>query len=143
MKSLLHVTSTWMLAQLIHPVLFLNFVSLIDGDPSLVPLARISLYSFIFSIPAYWLCLFFFRPIRLMQLPELAKVVLWKGLTALSIVISLFLVCAVFFSLEFFPTILFFAIPAIASSWFAILVRYQQFRLFDPFGKALDEDQTS
>jgi len=137
MKTLLHVTNTWVLAQLMHPVFFFHFIFLLDGEPSMVPLVKVLVCSLLFSLPAWWLCLFSFRPLQLLRVPLVSRLLLWKGIATAGIVVSLLLVCILLNCMHLFLQALFFSIPAIIAAWCAILVRFRQFRLFDPNEKSM------
>lgn len=129
----LHTFYTWVLANLLHPVMFLAAAFIIgDGDAPGFDLGLFEsyflflVYSFCISIPCLllgWLTLYL---ILVSSYSGDAKFFLWL-VTGPALIILEFLVILTLFNLIELE-ILLFLLPGIASVGASILIRYQQFK---------------
>lgn len=127
----LHTFYTWVLANLIHPVMFF-LATLIVGDASgfnqnlFESYFLYLVYSFCISFPCLflgWLSLYI---ILVTPGSDDVKFFLWL-VTAPAVILFEFLVILVLFDLIKLE-ILLFSVPGIAAIGVSILVRYQQFK---------------
>jgi hypothetical protein len=125
MKMFAHVIYTWLLAQLLHPVVFLVY-SADYIDASFGTLLSLVLFSVLFSIPACAGCLLLFPLIVRSHFSIAMKLLLWCGLSLLMIQAGALLMSGLF-SWEVYLEILDVTIPACVAALVVILCRYWYF----------------
>jgi len=128
MKTFSHVSNTWLLAQIFHPLMFV-ITAIITGEESDIgSFAIIALiFGFIFSLPAYLLCMVFFQPVMQMDHHHLVRLFAWILVVILCIVIGFLFVCITIFDVELFIQEFSLAVPGCLAALLAILCRYRQF----------------
>jgi hypothetical protein len=128
MKNFLYVSTTWLVSNILHPFVFIGSCHLIYGSTPSDLFFPVLIFGFLFSIPAYILCLIAFKMVRLAECSIVLK--LWSWLVSLALCIS---GGAVFINLVFggftqnIDDLLLLTAPAILSAWLATLFRYKQF----------------
>lgn len=127
----LHTFYTWILANILHPVMLFLATIVVGGDFGFNQNIFESyflylVYSFCISIPCLflgWLSLFI---IVVTPNPDDAKFVLWL-VTAPALIIFEFLVILILFDSTELKVLL-FSLPGIVATGVSVLVRYQQFK---------------
>ena len=92
MKVFNHVFNTWMLAQLLHPIIFFAYFSIFLNDP-LEPAALISLLvgAFIVPAPSLFISFLLLRSVAGKRIPASLSFALWIFITIISIVLNIVL----------------------------------------------------
>ena len=127
----LHTFYTWLLANLLHPLIFFLAALIMREAPgfdqNLFEIFYLLLfYSFCFSLPCLllgWLCLYL---IICSPYSDDAKFILWL-VTAASLIILEFLVILFIGDLTDLALLL-FSLPGVAALSASILIRYKQFK---------------
>ena len=127
MKVFNHVFNTWLLAQLLHPVIFFAYFSIILNDP-IAPGALISLLvgAFIISSPSLVISFLVLRYISGKKIKTSLSFALWMfatiGSIALNIVLLVFLLGEDLFTLPFD-----FIIPSFIAAILSVVIRLPLF----------------
>ena len=129
MKIFQHVTNTWLVAQAIHPFLFVIIMSLSIGHSVMDAFSFIILYSIIFSLPAYGMCLILLKYILLLKVNVGVRMLVWVIGTALTIIITYFLICLFFFNLEAFFEGFRIIVSGVIAAGLSILIRKRSFEI--------------
>jgi hypothetical protein len=127
MKVFNHVFNTWLLAQLLHPVIFFAWFSIVLNDP-VAPGALISLFigAFIIASPSLFLSFLLLRFISNKKITVSLSFGLWLFITSISIGLNIVLFVLLFrghisdLPLDFF-------IPAFLAAFLSILIRLPLF----------------
>jgi len=123
MKVFNHVFNTWLLAQLLHPVLFFAWFSIVSNDP-IEPGALISLFvgAFILSSPSLFISFLLLRFISGKRITVSLSFALWFFITTTSIVLNIVLFVLLFGgNISDLPFD--FVIPAFIAAYLSILIR--------------------
>lgn len=127
----LHTFYTWILANMLHPVMFF-LATFVMGEASgfnqnlFESYFLCLVYSFFISIPCLflgWLSLFI---ILVTPNPDDAKFVLWLVTAPVLIIFEFLVILILLDSMEL--KVLLFSLPGIVATGVSVLVRYQQFR---------------
>ncbi|ANE52520.1 hypothetical protein [Flavisolibacter tropicus] len=128
MNTFKHVLNTWLLSHLLHPFVFLFFKNWISSYITWDDVVILAVVSIIISIPALLLGWFFLSFLNFNSDIPFVKQGLWLFLTALAIILNLLIILIIVGAPEEISEGFIFLIPAIVSSWIAILIRTQQFQ---------------
>jgi hypothetical protein len=125
----MHISGTWLLANLLHPVLLFLFMGN-SGDYSLFDLAggyfSTLFFSLIFSSPSLWLSFLWGYLISGFSLTSFGKYIAWIISAPLLIIINMQLIL-LFFAGEINFSEINFCVPAMIAVEIIILIRYNQF----------------
>ncbi|HEY6505112.1 MAG TPA: hypothetical protein VIZ28_14145 [Chitinophagaceae bacterium] len=129
-----HILFTWLLANLLHPLLLALAIYLPEGDTGFFSVAefisvliQVSFYSLIISLPCLFLGWGLLYVIVSTKDIILVKFIEWLFASAMLIVLELMgIIFLVDDSVEMEH--LLFTLPAIGATWIAIAIRYKQFR---------------
>lgn len=127
MEGFRHVLNTWLVAQLVHFIIYACLMIWVWGDFSIAPL--IVAFSFFFSISGYFLSAYAFKNLCRLKVPMLPKFLLWLIIMSLCIVVGVFLTSLFLFAYVFFFAMDFLLIPAIAAAIASACIRFRQFNL--------------
>lgn len=121
MKTFLHIFYTWLLAHVLHAVLFplLDYVN--TGSFEFAFFAAAIVIGPVVSIPALLISWFLFQFLYLVQVSNRSRLLLWILLTTIALIGNLFL----FRFFESFAVLegLQFITPAVIACWTIILLR--------------------
>lgn len=90
-------------------------------------------FGFIFSLPAYLLCIVFFEPVAKMNELCLVKLLVWCLVTVACIATGFLFICVILWGTRFFIEELWLVVPGSIAAILAILCRYRQFIRFAHF----------
>jgi len=126
----LHVCNSWLLAQLLHPLLFILSGYFWSGEP--LPLAAfiiIFVFSSIVSMPSLFLGWLFLSIIVYSEYVIPLKFIFWLLTSAALILLTIWILILVIGGLEeeMLRNFL-YAIPGIISIWVVSIIRYRKFR---------------
>jgi hypothetical protein len=128
MKSIKHITNTWLLTVLGFPWLFiLYFAAIYRSAPPLDVVPTVFFFSLILSSGGYVLCLFFFQAIRLLEISTGLKFLIWIVVMEACIVLGSYLMCGIFFDFSFFASVKEFLLIACITAALVALIRFEQF----------------
>ena len=127
MKTIKHVTYTWLISQVFHPLIFMIGVVITGSEPNSIALLVSIVFGFICSLPAYLLCLAFFQPVIQSGQPYVTRLVVWCFVVVVCIIAGFLLICVILFDMELFIQEFYLAIPGCIAAVLAILCRYAQF----------------
>lgn len=141
MERFNHVTNTWVLSIGFHTVLWAAWLLYLDGSVALGMVAFMIPAGFLFSAPAYLLCLWWIKYIVCLPWCATGRLALWLSAALFSIWVSLqvsflFLLQEFNFRLETLCLI----IPGTLGAVLSILIRYKQF--FQLIRNATDNDNS-
>jgi hypothetical protein len=129
----LHTFYTWLLANLLHPLMLAAGVIVTTGNvnvnfnETINFLFQILFYSMLFSLPCLLLSWLFLGIIVFSGYLMPVKFILWLLVTALLIFLEVFII--LYLSEEEIEwELLLFALPATAATWMAIAFRWNQFK---------------
>ena len=130
----LHAFYTWLLANLLHPLMLAAGISITTGNvhfsltgETISNLFEFLFYSMLFSLPCLLLGWLFLGIIVFSSYPGPVKFILWFLVTALVIFLEVFTI--LYLSQEEIEwELLLFAIPATGATWVAIALRWNQFK---------------
>lgn len=128
MSTFKHVLNTWLLSHLLHPFVFLFCKNWISSYITWEDVAILSVVSIIISIPALLLGWLFLNVLRFNSDIPFVKLGLWLFLTALVIILNLLVILILVGVPGEISGGFIYLIPAIISSWIAILIRTNQFQ---------------
>ena len=130
----LHTFYTWLIANLLHPLMFLFFFFFRDGSFSSLFNAEtpeicllIFIFSLLISLPALlagWLML---GMIVLSSYTVMARFMMWL-ICASALVLLSFLLLSLFLDGVIDPEIISLSVPGIVAASFSICIRYKHFR---------------
>lgn len=131
-----HVFNTWLLAQAIHPLVFSLWVQLegsyIAGDEQL----SLVLMAFIFSTPAFLVCLMVLKPIICLFEKTRTRLIVWIMAAICAILATTFLLAALFGGAHFFFDLFDLIAPGCIAAVLAIIIRAAYFfRLVNEFDR--------
>jgi len=127
MESFKHVSNTWLLAQLIHPFIFYGFMAIADGWTDFTYIVLLVVFSFLFSLGGYVLCIFSFHLISRINLSISQKFFFWLVAMMLCIGAGLYLTCVLLFESQLFMEIIFLIVPGMIAAVIAACIRFKQF----------------
>lgn len=128
-----HNVSTWLLANALHPVMLFMAIVLTEGAGGLVfmddlisPLVLVFFCSLLFSLPCLFLSSFSLVPIVFSKCTISVKFLLWLMVATIWVILTVF---AITLSMEGKMDVkdVRLALPGVAATWFAIIIRYKQF----------------
>lgn len=122
-----YVVNTWMLAVLIHPVLFTVGFFILEGELPILLFFYTLPMGLLFSIPAFLLSLLIYTPLKNADIGSRIKFIIWSLLSLSTIPVGFYLFCALFFGLELFSDLIIVIIPGCVSALLSILIRNKQF----------------
>jgi hypothetical protein len=140
MNTFKHVSNTWLLAQLVHPLVFIAGLMPVGGIVDVYMFFVLYILGFIFSLPAYLLCLAFFGSILQMPYDPLVKLFIWCLASVACVITGFFLICLAFLDVRAFMEGFVFIIPGCVATVIAVLLRYKQFRNFTDLQMVYHED---
>lgn len=127
MKFSKYITHTWLLANLIHPVIYwIYFLVPVRSEIVIESLGDWFL-CVIFSLPGYFMGCILFSNVRNSVLPKLAKLFALIVIAIAGIIMSIWFLSFVVSANDRFNFLLKQSIPAIIAATLSILVRYRQF----------------
>jgi hypothetical protein len=140
MNTFKHVSNTWLLAQLFHPLVFM-IALMLAGERAGMDIFFILLGAgFIFSLPAYLLCLAFFGSVMNLPYDYSVKLFVWCLVSVACVITGFFLICLAFMDVRAFLEVLVFLIPGCIAAVIAVLIRHKQFRNFTNPQMAFNEN---
>jgi hypothetical protein len=127
MKVFNHVLNTWILAQVLHPVIFFTYFSVFLNDP-VYPGALISLLvgAVILSAPSLFISYLLLRTITGKSIPITLSCFIWIFISFLSIILNIGLFVFLLKG-NLFDIPLHFVIPAFIAALFSISIRLPLF----------------
>ena len=127
MKFSKYITTTWLLANFIHPIVYkIYFLPAYKWNLP-VELLQFWFWRTFFSLPGYLFSCFVFLIIRNSFVPLVLKLVVLILSAGIGIVISVWLLSFVVSARDHLSFFLQLSIPSIISAVLAILIRYKQF----------------
>src|SRR4051812_40634143 len=103
MRSVKHITNTWLLTVFSFPWIYiLYFAAVYRTAPPVEAVPFMFLYSLLISSGGYVLCLFFFQPVRLLEITIVWKFFIWIVVMEACIVLGTYLMCGMFFNSSVF-----------------------------------------
>lgn len=120
MKASKHVANTWLLAQLIHAIIFL----IISGEGGMLVFALIG--GFVLSIPSLLLCLLFIKILPIHRVTILFNFLVWTLLVFTSIAINWSGIALLLGDVNFFSETTIF-LPSLIAAALSLLIRFNQF----------------
>lgn len=128
MKAFKHVGYTWLLAQLIHPLIFYCFTLLNSGwEVDIGSLLSFFIGSFLISLPAFILCLLFINIVPVLKISVTGNFIIWLALASTSIFINVVLLILLLGDTRLFLTEWDLFFPSLIAAIVSILIRYRQF----------------
>jgi len=125
----LHVFSTWVLANLLHPFIMLLYIGY-PIHPSFVELlgnySSILYYSVIFSLPSLFISFLWVYLISRLQVPAIGIYIIWLVSAPLLIILNMLLILILFPGAIGLLGVNYF-IPAMIAVVIIILIRHDQF----------------
>jgi hypothetical protein len=140
MKTFKHVSYTWLLAQLFHPLIWMMAGLITGGQVEEDILILLVVFGFVFSLPGYLLCIVFFKEVAKMNYIRFVKLLVWCLVTVACIATGFLFICVSFFETRLFMGEFRLVIPGSIAAVLAILCRYQQFIHFDNLQMISDEN---
>lgn len=140
MKTFKHVSYTWLLAQLFHPLIWMMAGAIMGSQMEEDVLILFTVIGCVWSVPAYLLCLVFFSQVAKMNDPGFVKLLVWCLVAVACIGIDFLFVCVVFLGTRLFMEMFWLVIPGSVAAVLAILCRYQQFIHFNNRQISSDEN---
>jgi hypothetical protein len=140
MNNFKHVSNTWLLAQLFHPLVFMTGWMLAGEEADVVMFFVLFIVGFIFSLPGYLLCLAFFGSILQMPYDPSVRLFLWCLVSVACVITGFLLICLVFLDVQAFFEVFVFVIPGCIATVIAVLLRHKQFRNFTNLQLVYDEN---
>ena len=141
----LHVFYSWLIAQVLHPLVLIFSIWVFNDSSGYVPRSSyfyFVLFSAIASLPCLllgWLC---FGMIVYADYTFEAKFLIWLTTAAILVILNLSIIILVFDNrLE--AKDLLIAVPGILSIWIALFIRLKQFHRLNIIENNLSEDQMS
>jgi hypothetical protein len=128
MRSVKHITNTWLLTVFSFPWIYiLYFAAVYRTAPPVEAVPFMFLFSLLISSGGYVLCLFFFQPIRLLDIATGWKFLIWIIVMEACIVLGTYLVFAIFFDFSLFVTAKEFLVIACVTAAMVALIRFEHF----------------
>lgn len=121
MKAFRYVVYTWLLAHLIHSIVFLLIGF---GGEFFLPFI---IASFLFSIPSFLICLLFIQILPAIKVPVVANFFIWSLLVYTAIAASFCSVGLLFGDMNFLFEDVQFVLPSFIAATLALLIRFNQF----------------
>jgi|GEM_PF-3802421 len=121
------VFNTWLLAQAIHPFIFHFWLSQGGSDFDLGEHLQWALLVFIFTIPAFVLCVSLVNPVCKLNVAKSTRFMLWLAVTMLSVPATIFLIAMLLGGMSFFLDLVDLLLPGCLSAGLAGAFRYRQF----------------
>jgi hypothetical protein len=129
MRSVKHITNTWLLTVFSFPWIYiLYFAAVYRTAPPVEAVPFMFLYSLLISSGGYVLCLFFFQPVRLLEITIVWKFFIWIVVMEACIVLGTYLMCGMFFNFSVFGYTHEFLMIACITAVMVALIRYEQFQ---------------
>lgn len=131
MKAFSHVGNTWLLAQLLNPLVFLGFYFFaLHQTPDVGLLASLLLASALFSLPSLFLSFLLLHVISATGLSLRANFLIWLMLVLVCILLNLSLLALLVGDMNFVIERWVFFLPSLIAAVFSILIRYKNFAQF-------------
>ena len=127
MKSIKHVTNTWLLALHLFPILFLIYDVFSSGGTDIYLLLPLAFFGMLFSLPSFLLCLLFITPVLRAPLPAHAKLWVWVLAVSIAIIMGAVLISLLFFGLGIIQDLMPFIACAVIAALFSVLLRLRSF----------------
>ena len=131
MKTFKHVSYTWLLAHIFHPLIWIVTGAIMGSHMEEDILILVLVVGFVWSVPAYLLCLVFFGQVAKMDYPCFVKLLVWCLVAVACIGMDFLFVCVVFWETGSFVEMYWLVIPGSIAAVLAIFCRYQQFIHFN------------
>ena len=128
MESFKHVSNTWLVAQMINPLIFCAFALIVW--PDLLDVYYIPLFlvfSFLFSLAGYVLCILSFNFLYRLKLSASKLFFVWIGVMSVCVVLGIYLACIVILDSRTFFELKWLFAPGILSAIVAACLRFNQF----------------
>ena len=129
-----HAFSTWLLANLLHPLIWFIFLVITGNNnndtfsaESVSMLFIVFFYSLIFSLPCLLLSRGLLQVTAFMKDNHLVKFIAWFFGNALLIVLEVWVIILLLTGGKEIELLL-YSVPAIAATWLAIAFRWKQFK---------------
>ncbi len=140
MNTIRHVTNTWLLAQLLYPLIYIFYFSILKNGDYLDMMVVFIIADFLFSLPAYVLCLISFDFVSRMRIGITAKFYLWIVLAILCVYVGVSILIVLLFDLSWLTDVQFVIIPGYIAAAVSVLIRRSNFRRLM---KSLEEPHVS
>lgn len=128
MKIFKHVSNTWFLAHLLHPIVFYGYFLLVLKDPmDFEALLSLFVGALIVSLPSFLLCQVFIHLVLLLPLAIIGRFFSWVLLSFASILINIIFLGLLLGDNLINQTDGKFFIPSFIATFLAILFRYRFF----------------
>ncbi len=129
MRTFIHTLNTWLVANLVHPVIFIIYFLLLndrEGNNWGAGFFFVGVFSFFLSIPSLLIACFFQYVITNSNFSLLEKYIVWMIAVVGSIVLN-FMGLDILFDLDLTGEAYKIQPPSIIAAILSILVRYKQF----------------
>lgn len=129
MSSFKHVSNTWFVAQLFHPLVFYIAIGINENEWMPNPVFTVAIFvgGFLFTICSYLLCFLFFELVRSVPFAVPWKLCLWIISVCVCIPMGVMFTCSIFFGFTRVSEIWPLVIPGMIAAVLSILFRYDQF----------------
>lgn len=127
MKSVKHVTNTWLVALHLFPLLFLFYDVFSSGGTEVYLLLPLAFFGMLFSLPAFLLCLLFITLVLHAPLTATAKLWVWVLAVSIAIIMGAVLMSLLFFDSGIVQELMPFIACALLAALLSILLRLRSF----------------
>jgi hypothetical protein len=127
MKFSTYITTTWLLANLIHPIVYRIYFGLPFNWHLPVEMVEFWFWGTFFSLPGYLFGCLIFLTIRNLPVPVVMKLLVLIISAAIGIVLSVWILSFVISARSRLSFFLELSIPSMISAVLSILIRYKQF----------------
>jgi hypothetical protein len=128
MESFKHVSNTWLVAQMINPLVFYGFTSIVWQDWAdiyFIPL--LLFFSFLFSLGGYVFCILSFNLLWRLKFSDYKLFLVWIVTMSICIVMGIYFTCLILLDFRTFFEIRLLVIPGIVSAIMAACIRFKYF----------------
>jgi len=127
MKFSKYITSTWLLANLLHPFAYRTYFALPLGWDFIKAIPRFWFWGSFLSLPGYLLSCLIFLIVRRLFIPTIIKLFALVIGALAGIMISVWLLSFVISARDHFAFLLELSVPAMISAVLSALIRYKTF----------------
>ena len=128
MESFKHVSNTWLVAQMINPLVFYSFSLIVWPDwPDIYYIPLYLVFSFLFSLAGYVLCILSFHFLYRLKFKVYKLFFVWIVVMSICLVLGLYFTCLIFFDSRTFFELRWLFAPGILSAIVAACLRFKQF----------------
>lgn len=127
MRYSMHVFNTWLLAQIIHLLVFHVWMLIEGSHLGLDSLFQWFSLGVVFSIPAMALCILLCNPLSRLHVNKWIRLLVWAFVASTAVLITVYMIAVLSGGAGFFMQLYTLTLPGCIAAFISVIIRFRQF----------------